>query len=173
MGSPTREPSPIASAPPQSLLEIVGGEQGVWGLTSLALPKGFPDANLRALGVPAGGRSSKARKAQRSKEIKLSLGRGTQISSGTASGLEEWPGVPRREKRWGFTGGPGFPTAKSGGGSRVGDPQIRCVSNTFLQKQKAEDSALLYQLSAFGSTATYDKSLSASETSFLIIERRT
>ena len=43
-------------------------------MTSLAPPKGFPDANWRALGVPE-------------------------------------------------RGGPGFPAAKSGGGSRVGDPQ--------------------------------------------------
>ena len=40
-------------------------------------------------------------------KIKYSRGSGTQIFSGTASGR----------------GGPGFPAAKSGGGSRVGDPQ--------------------------------------------------
>ena len=82
-----------------------GGEQGVWGLTSLAPPKGFPDANRRALGGSRRWRMKQGEESAAVEKIKYSRGSGTQIFSGTASGLEGWPGVPRRVERWGFTGG--------------------------------------------------------------------
>ena len=93
-------------------------------MTSLAPPKGFPDVNWRALGVPAGGvprrelesvggsrrwRMKQGEESAAVEKIKYSRGSGTQIFSGTASGI----------------GGPGFPKneVRVFGGSREGSPK--------------------------------------------------
>ncbi len=75
------------------------------GVDEPCAAEGVPRRELESVGGSRRGRMKQGEESAAVEKIKYSRGSGTQIFSGTASGREGWPGVPRRVERWGFTGG--------------------------------------------------------------------